>query len=677
MKKNSTLLASAFLSACSVFAQVKESEIISKNWRGDAELISFNSTVTRADDASIKRFLKAQFNHDDQTVFREKRENSLTENRFSSQKYQQFYQGIQVEHGIQNVVSSNGLLTAISGRFVYIQDLSTLPSLNENQALSFALKTVGAKEYMWENKDNEAFIKQEQKNPSASYYPKGELVIVEKDLLEKHPVPTLAYKFSIYATAPLSRNLIYIDANTGETILVDPIIKHVAGTGDTRYSGQRSIQTQQTSATEFKLRDYTRGQGVETYNMKKSTNYFSAVDFTDNNNNWTAAEFNNAPKDNAALDAHWGAEQVYDYFLAKHARNSYDNNGATLKNYVHYSVAHENAYWDGQVMTYGDGGSLFYPLTSLDVIAHEIGHAVCSSTCNLVYKGEPGAINEGLSDIWGAIVEYYAAPTKQAYLIGEDIKIGGGALRSMSNPKSLWQPNTYGGTYWVNPACGLPTNSNDYCGVHSNSGVINQWFYIVAEGKAGTNDLWNAYNVIGIGKEKAAKIIYRAEAVYFTSTTSYLQARNATIQAAKDLYGATSIEAVRVCQAWYAVGVGNNVCGISSLALKKENESIYVSTTSNSLASLEECANITYELVTTAENQFSVKQLTAPCDKSTGNQRTADYDDAIKITVYDYQGKEVLSTSQNELSLAYLHPGVYIVKLLIKNQPITKKVVVH
>ena len=286
--------------------------------------------------------------------------------------------------------------------------------------------------------------------------------------------------------------------------------------------------------------------------MNNSTNYASATDFLDNNNNWTNTEYNNSNKDNAILDAHWGAEMTYDYFLQNHNRDSYDNNGAVIKSYVHYSNNYENAFWDGQRMTYGDGNTTFDALTSIDVVAHEIGHGVCSNTANLVYQNESGAINEGLSDIWGAMVEFNAAPEKDTYLIGEEIILTGTSLRSMVNPNSGFraQPDTYQGSFWH-------TDSSDNGGVHTNSGVMNFWFYLLAEGGVGINDIRDAYNVAGIDKVKAARIVYRAESVYFTSTTNYQQARDLTIQAADDLYGENSGESFNVANAWYAVGIGN------------------------------------------------------------------------------------------------------------------------
>jgi hypothetical protein len=220
--------------------------------------------------------------------------------------------------------------------------------------------------------------------------------------------------------------------------------------------------------------------------------------------------------------------------------------------------SHDNAFWNGYCMTYGDGQTYFDIVTSLDVIAHEIGHGVCQFSANLVYSGESGAINESLSDIWGACVENWATTNKQTWLIGEDITLSYPCLRNMQNPGSTslpsnWrQPDTYGGgPYWTGP------NAD----VHINSGIMNHWFYILSVGKSGTNGIGNTYNVTGIGISKAEKIAYRAETVYMTVNTNFAYARTHTIQAAIDLYGDCSPEVQSVTNAWYAVGVGNQFLG--------------------------------------------------------------------------------------------------------------------
>nr|WP_199001320.1 M4 family metallopeptidase [Flavobacterium sp. ASV13] len=502
---------------------------------------------------------------------------------FTHEKFQLYEQGIKVEFANYTLHSKEGKLVSMNGEFYALQNVKTTPKLSNQAAFAKAIAHTGAKQYLWETPEDAAAMNYEK--------PKGELVLLpdmeEQGEDRKSDKVRLAYKFDIYATNPVSRGDLYIDAETGKVLFYNATIKHlgeysheaklksakinpvnqketvsskaaiVAANAATRYSGTQVIQTT-LSGSSYILADATRGLGINTYNMKKGTSYTAAVNFTDADNNWTAAEYNNTNKDNGALDAHWGAEKTYDYWSAVHGRNSYDNAGAIIKSYVHYSSAYDNAYWNGSVMTYGDGsGTYFDILTAIDVAGHEIGHAVCTYTANLAYQKESGAMNEAFSDIWGACIEYNAAPTKSTWLIGEDIERRSGhlSLRSMSNPKTEGQPDTYGGTYWVNVSC-TPTSSNDYCGVHTNSGVLNHWFYILSVGKSGTNDIGSAYNVTGITIEKAAKIAYRLESVYLTANSTYANARTSGIQSAIDLYGAGSPEVIATTNAFYAVGVG-------------------------------------------------------------------------------------------------------------------------
>ena len=477
---------------------------------------------------------------------------------FMHEKYQQYYKGIKVEHATYSVHARQGNVQSISGQFEKVRGINTTPSLDAKAALERALAFVGAKTYMWQDAQEEAGLKQQENNPAATYKPQGELVIVRNERSRNAMQvgkPTLAWKFNVYAQAPVSRAYIYVDAHSGEVVLKDDIIKHAGATATfaTAYNGTRNFATETTTGG-YRLREYTRGLGIETYNMKKGTSYTSAVDFVDADNNWTAAEYNNANFDNVAGDAHFGAQCTYDYWSAVHGRNSYDNAGAKIKSYVHYSSAYENAYWNGSVMTYGDGASTFKPLTAMDVCGHEIGHAVCEKTANLTYSNESGAMNEGFSDIWGACVEARAVSTygltgKSTWLIGEEIMKAGGALRSMSNPNTYSQPDTYKGTYWY-------AGTADNGGVHTNSGVLNYWFYLLSQGGSGTNDLGNAFSVAGVGIDAAAKIAFRAESVYLTASSTYANARTAAISAATDLYGAGSTQVTAVTNAWYAVGVG-------------------------------------------------------------------------------------------------------------------------
>jgi Zn-dependent metalloprotease/chitodextrinase len=498
---------------------------------------------------------------------------------FTHEKYQQYYNNVKVDFAKPTLHIKNGEIKSLSGEFYEIKNLKTTPTISKSVAFQKAISNIGAKSYLWENSKNSKLINYTK--------PQGELVILPGYIISKKE-NKLAYKFDIYATNPISRGYVYVDAQNGEILLYNAIIKHadklinvnfnkpnttkkinnadkilVAGNAATRYSGTRSIETT-LSGGSYIMSDNTRGNGINTYDLNTGTNYSSAVNFTDNDNNWTSTEWDNTAKDNGALDAHWGAEMTYDYWLNKHGRNSFDNAGAAINSYVHYDVAYDNAFWDGSRMTYGDGSSNgtvgngnFDILTSLDVAAHEIGHAVCTNTANLAYQKESGAMNEAFSDIWAAAVEYYAAPEKSTWLIGEDIerRTTSVSLRSMSDPKAEGQPDTYGGTNWISVNC-TPTQTNDYCGVHTNSGVLNHWFYILSVGKSGTNDIGSTYSVTGIGIDKAAQIAFRLESVYLSANSTYADARTSGIQSAEDLYGIGSPEVIATTDAFYAVGVG-------------------------------------------------------------------------------------------------------------------------
>ncbi len=505
--------------------------------------------------------LKKDFKIQEEIGFKQKKK--ITDKLgFEHIKLQENYKGVPVQFGQLIVHAKAGKVKAVNGDYYDVEGINVKPSLSPKAALQNALNQIGAQEYMWQKPGEAKFM-----NYS---FPKGELVILpdfQHKRSKAQKAPRLAYKFDIYATKPVSRAYVYVDAHNGKILYKDAIIKHAVANGgaDTRYSGHKTIKTDSYNGN-YRLRDYSRGSGIETFDMNQGKDYSSAVDFVDNDNNWSSAEYDNAAKDNAALDAHYGAQMTYDYWKIKHNRNSYDGNGTKIKSYVHYDKNYDNAYWNGSVMTYGDGsGTVFDALTSLDVAGHEIGHAVCSSTADLTYSNESGALNEALSDIWGASIEYFAEPNKQTWLIGEDIerRSGHAALRSMSDPKSEGQPDTYKGTNWY-------TGSSQSALVHTNSGVANYWYYLISVGGNGTNDNGDAYNVSGIGIDKAGNIVYRAESVYLTSSTTYAEMRDYTIQAAKDLYGAGSAEEQTVTNAWYAVGVGAPY-GVLSYCASKGN----------------------------------------------------------------------------------------------------------
>ena len=554
MSKHYPLLALLLSTAFTAFAQnpTPESRVQQKVLAADGSpaLITFRAGGTRYGAGEANNALREQLQlSQEEQMVRVKTETDALG--FTHDKYQQYYRGIKVEHAIYAVHSQAGSIESLTGHLIDVGQLGISPRLSAKDALDRALAFVGAKRYMWQLPQEEARLKRQENNPAASYLPQGELVIVNNALGK----PTLAWKFDVYAQEPISRAYVYVGAATGEVVLQDVILKAITAPFATRYSGTRNVETEVNPGGGYRLRESTRGSGIETYNALRGTSIGAAVDFVDNDNNWTAAEHDNANFDNAAGDAHFGAEATYDYWRNVHGRNSWDNAGATLRSYVHFNLG-DNAGWDGSQMLYGDGVTQFKPLTSLDVAAHEIGHGICQATANLTYLNESGALNEGFSDIWGACIEQHTTAAlglaKSTWLIGEEIVNSGAALRSMSDPKALGQPAYYRGQNWY-------VGTGDNGGVHTNSGVLNHWFYILSEGKSGTNEGGNSYSVSGISISSAARIAYRAESIYLTPSSEYADARTFTIQAANDLFGACSAEAIATANAWYAVGVGPRV----------------------------------------------------------------------------------------------------------------------
>lgn len=455
---------------------------------------------------------------------------------FVHKEYEQYYKNVKVEFSSSKVHAKEGTIISMSNNIFRIEDLSVTPQVSNSQAFNRALNHVGATEYLWEN-SSEAQLAEDYSRPS------GDLVVFPV-IDNVTATNRLAYKFDIYATNPVYRADVYIDAVSGEFLMENKRIHHanIPATGTSLYNGNVSF-TADSNSGQYRLRQTADGGGIQTYDLNNGTNYNNASEITSSSTNFTGSA--------TGVQAHFGAEQTHKYFSQKHNRNSYNGSGAVIRSYVSYSSNYVNAFWDGSRMTYGDGDGVQYgPLVSLDIVGHEIAHGVTEYAANLVYSYESGALNESFSDIFGESIEKFAQGNND-WLMGDAIGAGGsgGALRSMSNPNSYGQPDTYLGNSWY-------SGSGDNGGVHYNSGVQNFWFYLLSTGGNGTNDNGDSYSVSVIGMDKAAAIAYRNLAVYLNSNSQYDDARAGAIQAAIDLYGAGSAEEIAVTNAWHAVGVG-------------------------------------------------------------------------------------------------------------------------
>lgn len=468
-------------------------------------------------------------------------------------RFRQHYLGVAIAQSSWIIHVKDGVITSANGQLFEVASAGKA-ELSESAALDKALEYVGAKRYMWASTPAEKQQKHHEDDVHAIDYPQGELVQFPVQQEGKAHQLKAAYLFDIYAREPLSRQELYVDAQTGEILRsinnIHVIDAH--GTAETAYSGTQDIVADSLDVDSFRLHDYSRGNGVITLNANTNFDFNNLTDFYDDDNHWDNA---NPALDQYAGDAHWGAEVTYDYFLNTFNRNSMDDNGFELRSIIHYGSNFVNAFFDGQNMVYGDAGGGFTPLVSVDIVAHEAAHGLTRFTADLVYQDQSGALNESFSDIFGTCIEAYAKPNAFNWEIGEQI---GQALRSMSNPKQYGDPDTYLGINWF-------TGTQDNGGVHINSGVQNKWFYLLTEGGTGTNDNGDTYSVNGIGLDAAARIAYRNLTVYLTEDSEYNDARFFAIQAALDLFGPCSSEVEATVNAWYAVGVGEPyVDGVSS-----------------------------------------------------------------------------------------------------------------
>jgi thermolysin len=384
----------------------------------------------------------------------------------------------------------------------------------------------------------------------------------------------LAYRATVMTPSDLT--VYYIDARGGDVLLQYSNLETTVGTGKGVFNDVKKISTTLKNGS-YVAQDSLRPAGISTYDMKGNRTRLELIinglippadsDLaTDSDNDWA---------DQAAVDAHAYAGWTYDYWYTRFNRLGLDNRNRKMLSFVHpvnrsewasastavLNLYYLNAFYAGDgVMVYGEG----LPVTvtsggyrwtyfsgALDVVAHELAHGITDYTSDLIYRNESGALNEAFSDIIGTGAEFYYQPVgsgymKADYLVGEDLMTPLAGFRSMANPAAFGDPDHYSKRY---------TGTSDNGGVHHNSGIINHAFYLAVEGGVnGTSGL----SVTGIGaasREKMEKVFYRAFTQMLPSNATFTLARAATLQAARDLYGANSDVERSLTQAWNAVGV--------------------------------------------------------------------------------------------------------------------------
>ena len=483
------------------------------------------------------------------------RQDTLLEGR-SHQRYDQYVDGIRVVGGDVARQTANGVTESIYGRLYDVSGVRTQPRLSEDDARA-RLETLSGRELPRNRRI--------------------ELVILPRD----DGSFVLAYGTHIWTNQGWMRT--YLDAQSGEVVLQynDLRRQSAVGSGTGVLGDTKKISTTAASGR-FLADDALRPPTLITYDMQGNlakTDRFldgfyvpTASDVaSDSDNTWTDA---------ANVDTHVHLGWVYDYYFKRFNRHGLDDRDVPILGTTHpvtrlegltvpdeiFDLYVVNAFWcpgcgpaGTGAMVFGDGlppgltlGGIYVDFTAggLDVVAHELTHGLTDYSSHLISLNESGALDEAFSDIIGTSVEFfYQQPgpgLRQAdYLIAEDVYRPGG-IRSMSNPASFGDPDHYSRRV---------TDSDDNGGVHSNSAIPNQAFYLAIEG--GTNRT-SGLSVQGVGaanREQIEKVFYRAFVFLLPSSATFATARAATIQAARDLYGAGSAAERAVTQAWTAVGV--------------------------------------------------------------------------------------------------------------------------
>ncbi|QUJ68445.1 M4 family metallopeptidase [Photobacterium sp. GJ3] len=436
-------------------------------------------------------------------------------------RYQQLYQGIPVYNtGVVATSNAKGV-TQVHGQMAQNveQDLpAVLPGLQGKQALNIAKAHHAAAHA--------------QLAPEALPVENEQVKLMVR--LNESNQAQLVYQVSFFvASEEPSRPFFFVDANSGDVLDTWESIAHIqapgTGPGGNTKTGQYqfgvdfpnfmvekngSTCTMNTSAVKtVDLNHRTSGSTAFSYNCS------------------TDANFNDRKQINGAYsplnDAHYFGQVVFDMY-----KDWLNTAPLTfqLTMRVHYSNSYENAFWDGQAMTFGDGYSTFYPLVDINVSAHEVSHGFTEQNSGLEYRNMSGGINEAFSDIAGEAAEYYMRGSVD-WVVGSDIFKQSGGLRYFDQPSRDGRSIDHASEY----TSGL--------NVHYSSGVFNRAYYLLS-------------NKAGWDPRKGFEIFAVANQLYWTPNSTFDQGGCGVVKAAQDL----GYNTADVVDAFNTVGV-NAACG--------------------------------------------------------------------------------------------------------------------
>ncbi len=443
-------------------------------------------------------------------------------------RYRQDYQGVPVFGGQAVVhVWPDGRLRGITNDLLLDIDVATTPSVPQEDAVEQAIQ---------ESITNGDLLTADPR--------------VDLWVLRRPDGDHLVYRVQLERMdgTPLStRPVLFVDAQDGDIVWRFDNLQ--TGVGQGVYRQDVEVSTIALNS-QFYMENADNAQATATWQNSLDDGAW----LVDDDDTWDASE------QSSGVDIHWGlamAEQVYEQDLGfsldvlPHVVPSVSGSQDTLLAIADYGEDYNNAAWASPYLVFGNGDSTtFGPFTSLDVVSHELTHAVIEATADLTYADESGALNESWADVFAAVIQHAVdGPIPAVWTLGEDCftpGISGDAIRYFSDPGADGSSRAhYDDRY---------TGTQDNGGVHWNSGIGNLVFFLVAEGgqPPGGGD-----PTVGIGMDRAAAIWLQALTAYMTSGTTFEQAREATLMAAADLYGADDAAYANIALAWSHVGIGD------------------------------------------------------------------------------------------------------------------------
>lgn len=491
-------------------------------------------------------------------------------------RFQQYYRGLEVEGAVYIVHADNARVVRANGKIASDLAMDVQPRYTADEAYKVAKQQLPVRMHLRSiqrsQRDNDEQV--ESENSEAT----PQLLLTRRDdnaMITRNNL-VLAYKFYGYQDNEFKPYAIYVDANTGVEVKRVPLFTACFQTTDcqndpcnsvtdectTDLYGNRDINSlYDQTESKYKLYDDCRGVGIHTkeYVGDSSVEVLS-----------TTSSFAGILQ---TTQAHWAAMQTYDYFCSIHDTKLLDTSGHEIRQLVGWSAA-GSSYIDKEdttttirvvlTATYLNAQPYCSLQVSTDVVAHEWTHGITDYTSNLDHaNGEAAALNEGFSDIFGKMVEYYVDKHDnpnaawEKFVMFEEICLASShARRSFSDPDASGLADVYDGAKWNGQG-----TTNESAQQYLKAGVLLKWFYLLAKGGTGTNCSPSCpyeYLVTPIGPDDASKIAF-ATLTGLSPTDGFHDAREVSVGYTIDEYGENSAEVMAVIEAWNAVGVYDEV----------------------------------------------------------------------------------------------------------------------